>query len=382
MENSSSIQELENLWEIGEKYINIRRDIDIYLTLIIVVFGTFGNLSIIVIMCINKNFLKLTSTMFLVALAISDTLVLLFENLVIWIDFLIENDEQKIQTVTDCKIYYIYYASKTLSAWLIVNISIDRFLIVYFPQKTCKYLSKENTIIRISVLVLLSVLLNIHYLILLHAPKNFEYDCNEDGLINVWNAKVWPILNMFIYSAIPSILLFVLNALIVYKLTVTKLYLKQVHATEQQEVARSSWSQYVNMLSANKQLNITVFAICLSFVVLTLPSSIHTILNNEDIFNGDVYHEHFIRNVSTSYSDFVIKRNDVLKILLVSRILEHMMNFSHAINFFLYIVTSNVFRKQFIVLIFNFKNLFKKILYRAYDLLKFTKERLVYNYAK
>ena len=236
------------------------------MTLIIVLFGLFGNASIIIIMGFNKSFFKLTATIYLIALAISDTFVLIFENLIIWIDFLIVRSEKKIQTVTDCKIYYIYYVAKTISAWLIVNICIDRFLIVYFPQITRKYLTRKITLARIIFLTITSILINLHYIIFIKAPINFEYDCVSAGLGSYWNEKVWPIINTLLYSVIPSTLLLAFYVLIIYKLTKTKKMLKKVNNHHTTQI-----KQYLSIINANKQLNITVFAICLSFVFLTLP---------------------------------------------------------------------------------------------------------------
>jgi hypothetical protein len=365
MENKHNTENLTNLLYIGDNYIKIRRQMDLSLTIIIVLFGIIGNIFVILIMYLNKNLLKITTTIYLIALAISDIFVLVFEDLIIWIDFLIADDNHKIQTITDCKIYYIYYVSKTLSAWLIVSISFDRFISVYFPQKCKKYLTKEYSLVRITVLIFFSIFINIHYVLLIHAPKNFEYDCIENDHGGIWNEKVWPIINTFVYSAIPSLLLIIFNTLIIYKLTITKFNLNKVHFYDKDAVETSSRRggcvyHYLTILNANKQLNITVFAICISFLILTLPSNLYTIYNNGDILNGDVYHENFVINFTSDVLEFVETRNHVLKVLLIDRILEQMMNLYHAINFILYVITSTVFRKQFLVIICNFRKFFIK----------------------
>jgi hypothetical protein len=352
-------REILELIEIAENYIKIRRNFDLSVTLIIVLFGLFGNASIIGIMCFNKSFLKLTTTIYLIALAISDSFVLVFENLIIWIDFLIKSDGEKIQTITDCKIYYIYYVAKTVSAWLIVSICVDRFLIVYFPLMTTKYLTKKITIMRIIILTIISILINLHYVILIKAPINFEYDCVSVGLGSYWNEKIWPIINTLLYSVIPSLLLLGFYILIIYKLAKMKKKLEKVHNHQITEI-----KQYLKVINSHKQLNITVFTICLSFFILTLPSNIYTILNNQIILNGDNYHENFYHNKTVNNIEFLKTRNNIQKVLLIDRVLEQLMNVYHAINFILYILTSTVFRKEIANVFLSVKNLIQKCILR------------------
>ena len=85
-----------------------------------------------------------------------------------------------------------------------------------------------------------------------------------------------------------------------YKLAKIKQKLKKVH--NHQIIATK---QYFKVINVHKHLNITVFAICLSFCLLTFPSNIYTIFNNEIILNGDNYHENFYHNQTVSYIEFL-----------------------------------------------------------------------------
>ena len=77
MENSSNSNEILNLINSGNYYLNAKNEIDKYFGFNLFIFGLFGNIFIIYLMK-NVNFSKLTILIYLIGLAISDIFVLVF----------------------------------------------------------------------------------------------------------------------------------------------------------------------------------------------------------------------------------------------------------------------------------------------------------------
>jgi hypothetical protein len=344
--------QLAALIKQSDYFLQTRNQLDEILSIIIFIFGLCGNLLIIILMR-RKIISKLTISVYLTSLAISDTFVLIFDNLINWIDLL--SLEFSIKTLTDCKIYSIYYISKLISSWIIVSISIDRFLLVYFSTKTKKYLTKNHCILRVLLIIIVSIAVNLHLAILKRAPDNKDYHCISIDVYGTeyWNERVWPVIETLIYSLIPSILLTVLNVLIIIK----SRKVKSTFWTKKQVTNNNS--DYIT-----KKINITVFAICFTFICLTLPANIHNICNINELALVNEYEMAYSSSKTDTDIDplsYEKARVRLLEDLLIDRILDHMVNLYHAINFILYILTSDLFRQEFYLMFkIKFRDIFER----------------------
>lgn len=364
----------------GDFYLNCRHLLDLTLTFFIFIFGLIGNTLIIIIIYSNKKLFNLTISIYLITLAISDTCVLIFENLIIWIDVIIvrynhSNKEniKTIQLLTDCKIYYFYFLFQTISSWLIVNLSIDRFIFVNYPYKHKVYLTKNTCFMRIIVVIVCSILLHIHYVIYVHSPSDADYDCisltNEDSM---FSEPAWPVIYTFIYAVVPAIIMIILNILIICKVMKAKLKIRNgnpmrrnmnetsvnnIDHIKRTTVNNTNDNSIYKITATTKNLNLTVFAICVSFLIFKLPSNIHSIYYTG--ITTEAEEEYFQTNNNTSingYYEFLKQRKHVLRVLFIDRLLEQLMNLYHAINIVIYLLTSSTFRQQFIKMF----NIFKK----------------------
>lgn len=325
----------DSLIQINNDYLAVREHLDQTFSIIIVIFAIIGN-SLIIIIMLNKQLTKLPISIYLLSLAISDTCVLLFDNFIIWIDLMLYKlSKNTIQKLTECKIYYIHYTAAVVSAWLIVSISMDRCLSVIYPTnyRVKVFLSKKSVIIRVIILILLAILINLNYLIQIKSPDSARDECFASGSNQVWSRYIWPRLFTFIYSIIPSILLIVFNTLIINKAKNSRI-----------NVATNSFK---TISSSNKgHLNKTIFTLCMSYVLMTLPPNIFHIINADVIESSDFDSFNGTFNKQSDIDEF----NHKQKIVLIARILELFMNSYHAVNFFLYILTSKTFRDQFFLL--------------------------------
>ena len=321
--NTSNLSELtiKKLIETGNYYKNTRLNLEKTIGFILFILGLFGNLLIIFLMT-RKHLSKLTISVYLISLAISDTCVLFFDNFIIWFDLIVQNFS--FEELTKCKIFYPYDVAKLVSAWIITTISFDRFISVFYSMSTKKILTKKSCILRVLVITFVSFAINLYYLISIDSADSFQYDCESKEAL--WHQKIWPILFTFFYSIIPSILLILFNTLMIYKTVKSK--------------------KKIQIEVNNKKMNVTIVTICVSFVLLTLPANLVNIFTISLISDGDSFASEYIYDL-----EYQKKRSEILYYLLIRWITKFLMNLNHCLNFFLYILSSRMFRREILLIL-------------------------------
>lgn len=329
--NTSNASTILVLIQKGNYYRDTRNNLDLTLNFILLIFGLFGNICIVLLMK-NKNLSKLTVSAFLISLAISDSFVLIFDSFVVWLDLVIPSFT--LEEATDCKIYFPSAVCKLVSSWIVINISLDRFISVFYPAFAKRFITKKSCMIRVAALIVLSFLVNLYYLILISSPDDSTYDCQ--GEEPIWHQKVWPIMFTFLYSIIPSILLIILNVMIIKRATESKRNFKKVS------------NRPINNEDNKgpKKLNLAIIAICSSFILLTLPANILNIFTIHVISEGSGFADEKVEN-----QEYQEKRSKILYFLLVRWITDFMENINHSINFFLYVLSSQMFRHEFVLML-------------------------------
>ncbi|KAH3818406.1 hypothetical protein DPMN_120019 [Dreissena polymorpha] len=111
-----------------------------YVTPVIAVFGVVGN-SVSLMVFLSKNMRKLSASMYLIALAISDIMSLVLYVLPEWLKHgepLLSGYSWPplLQQNGVCKsVLYNQYIARFLSSWFIVFFTIERFIGVCFPLR-------------------------------------------------------------------------------------------------------------------------------------------------------------------------------------------------------------------------------------------------------
>ena len=112
---------------------------------VLLVIGLFGNFMSIVFMT-RQEFSKMPMRIIIIALAISDTIVIIMHphNKPYVRSFL--GADVRSYNVTSCKVFYWFFrTAKMTSSWLIVLISMERFVAVWFPLKA-KFINTRRNI--------------------------------------------------------------------------------------------------------------------------------------------------------------------------------------------------------------------------------------------
>ena len=133
-----------------------------YAAPILLLAGTLGNVFSILVLS-RKSLRASATSVFLMTLAVSDTMILNTGLLRQWIKYTFELD---IRNVSDsaCKFHWaITYFSFYLSPWLLANVAIERFVAVFLPVKHKSLYSWKRAVIAVSVTMVCLGLITSHF---------------------------------------------------------------------------------------------------------------------------------------------------------------------------------------------------------------------------
>jgi hypothetical protein len=209
-----------------------------------------------------------------------------------------------------------------LSAWIVVFLSLERFLGVKFPFYAGRLAWVRRPGVVIIVLMVCILLLNIN---VIWATSLIEVGGQPVCVVyseRNWMCRVMPITNMLLYSALPSLLIFALNTAIFVQ------FLRSVHTvrrarllTEQSSSSTSSSSCTARSNTAlssrtQRRLTVTLSVICVSWLLLSTPSCL-------------------MENIETLASN-----------LLMRSVAYLLLYVNHAIKFYIYCLTGQKFRRE------------------------------------
>jgi hypothetical protein len=323
--------------------------IELYTFPFIVIIGTICNILIFLVMTSKK--MRHQSTYFYMGvLAIADEMVLLNGCLNVWI--IIYFGESLLFTQLGCKIVgTIYYTASHFSVWIVVAMTIERFIAVAIPLQANRLCTVKRAKLVCFSLACIMLLINIHFLFT-HALINGEcvHHIEYDLIM-----KIWPWIDAVIYSYIPLTLLIIFNILIVHNLIKSKKNIKRLQNGQNGPIKNYSIRYFIystfnnksnnlsNQLellsnqplnqrqqqqqtssSANKRLTIMLLVVSITFFVTSVP----------------------IVTLQT------IERNyqQISNLVVLKGIFLALQYLNHSINFFLYAVTGKTFRKEFLAL--------------------------------
>ena len=186
----------------------------------LITLGFIGN-SLVFIVFNKSSMRQTTCSIYLRFLAVFDSLVLCVNLVRYWIIHVTDYDLRDYSAAV-CKIHTwaTYWVSYT-SAWLLVSVTVERCVSVWFPHKVKTFCTKRKTYIIIIAIILIMALINAHYLYGLgdkyDTEENVTYcDSIFDGHYD-FETFIWPWVDLSIYSLLPSTILSVCNTSIIFK---------------------------------------------------------------------------------------------------------------------------------------------------------------------
>ncbi|XP_052084882.1 probable G-protein coupled receptor 139 [Mytilus californianus] len=255
--NTFPREDTNNIYKIGRTFFA-------YFTPIIIIIGVVGNLLSLHVF-LSQNLRSLSASTYLAALSVSDLITIIFYVSVEWIrrglTYLFPATNVKILDVEGlCQFQlYISYASRFVSAWLVVSFTIERYVSICHP------LVRRNICTRRSTMKVISGVILVSCTTVLYKPALSGIYTGATGTLYCTSLPQYGLLSFScdsIYAVfitfVPFVVITILNMLIIRKL------MKQ----RKNEICR----QIVTEVSVIR-LEFTVIHLALSicFILLNIP---------------------------------------------------------------------------------------------------------------
>lgn len=265
----------------------------------VIVFGLIGNC--LSMLTWSRGCHRDTSTaVLLTALAVADTIVLTIPALERWIskifDFLIRHD-----SVFTCKTWaFLSYFGPTVSSWIIVIVTAERFVSIWFPVKVRLVCTRYKVKMAMLVMCVIIAALYCPFIYSAKLFKNFEGG-NENRDMNSTNVtyrvvcdiptnetfhddylQVWMWLDMCILFMVPFVLIVIGNSLILYKIFKSRtVFIKD--------------GRYISCRTrVANSFTIRAIALSITFLVCLLPVTSYEVIYTHTDFTIPVYAYDFI----------------------------------------------------------------------------------------
>ena len=267
---------------------------------IIIPIGLIGNIFSIVVLC-QKQFRNNIPSIFLVALAISDSVYLLTNSQTTeWLRYVSGVDVKRSSNVSCKLLTYIIYVAKAYGSWIIVTLNFERLLLVALPFKANSYMTlRRAKVVIVGILISILVIYSYELFITAIQKKELHTECALSDE-NTSLLKGLTIFNLLFDSLLPAFCILTSNGLLYYILRFKR----------------------KSRLLDNDTLGLaaTLIVISITYIGLTLPFSILLVLD------AHIFPKHYSR---VFYSGFYAM--DLL---------------NSAINFALYCLSGSVFRSE------------------------------------
>lgn len=308
------------------------RTIDICVSPIHLILGTFGN-TMIIFTYIRLRIKCSVFPIYFVSLAVSEGLVLYVLVLPRWIQATYQTDIYTLNNAL-CKLgIWFEFVFATLSTWILSLMSVHRASFAMRPHHTIIFCTSERTIAIIGVLLLVSVLLHSRELIwrevtagecLFTGNATDNFAPSSAGNITIMNFS-----SMYI---VPSILVIVSNGVLL------KTYLDKSGTASVSSCASSpSPAKHVHFTERFMSLRMTILVMSIAFFVLVSPYFVTGIVLFARGYNFRVFET----------PKYVRQKGDDTSVLLLLDVSRHLYYFHAVVNCYVYILVGERFRAEF-----------------------------------
>ena len=287
----------------------------------LIVFGTFGNVMIIVIH--KRTALTSSMSVFFLFLAASDLVAICVTCFKAWLQFIFSFNMTGLND-TVCKLVtFLIYVSGVLSAWTLVAMTAQRAVCVLFPHRANVLCTVGKSQAIVISMVFFIVAIHTHILYGVHIGMHDGHKrCVIRSDYEAFFQEIWTWVDVLIFSLLPWLCLAVSNSLLVWKLRLSlreaKLSLGSGQADRINDRRKKATS-----------ISITLIAVSTAFLVLTFPMSFYQIVS------------------------FMFWMNESIHALRSSRIAYYIRQISYplwyansCINFYIYCLTGSKFRRE------------------------------------
>ena len=329
----------------------------IYTFPILIIVGTLCNILTFLVM--RRKKLRNQSTGFYMAvLAIADELALLVGCLTQWL-FSYKNFNILSVSAYACKIFsVVLYTTFDFSVWMVVIMTIERFIAVTFPLKSMYFCTVKKAKIATLILTLILFAINSHFLFthsyISRRNESWSGCQSKNETFDYFLENLWPWIDASKYAFVPFLSILVFNALIVFNLVKAATSIKNLSSNHKLKINNnaltvntpnkhnsnpnnnnnnSNNSSQGNQ-NNNRKLTIMLLVVSITFCILSTPVVVLQVLERANPGS----------NSPIFYS--------------ICLLLQYV---NHSTNFFLYVISGKLFRAEFIELMCSMMICFKRV---------------------
>ena len=318
---------------------------------LIYILGFIGN-TLALITFSSRRMRQISSSIFLLVLSICDIVVLVTS---LWF-FLADAFGIQLQyySALACRFRTFFaYVFMDLSSWCIAGLAFDRYLRTRLPLGSKTLCTPRNVLIMILIFFLILCGINGHYFspgigqerggnrTTAHCLENRE----EYPRYFYFYKIIWPKIDMIIFCFLPACIMILCNVNIIYLLKQQRHNLEHKNNDEQMIInpslsiqrtydagsnKNSSFTRRTHRKALERQMSLMMGACVIAFLCTTMPVTIYLILLEQVIIKNP---------------DFA--RNNAF-FIFIFRMLRALMYSHFGSNFYLYCLTSRIFRAEFI----------------------------------
>ncbi len=274
-----------------------------YISPVLILLGTVGN-GLSAAVMLRPGLRQSVSALYLIVLALVDTLILCVGLLRCWLWQIFDLDIRAVSTAS-CKlhVFWIHFLVH-LEAWILVSLSVERFLAVFFPLASKLYVNRRTAVTELGILTAALAAVNMHFFWTydLQAYNDEMKSCMPGRGYARFISAIWSWVDCILASFLPWAIMLGTNCSLAVKLLQT---------------------DDNRMVS----LSIALPAVCLLFAITTAPSRLKL-----------VFWDH--RLMAT------VTMEDCARQMLINALLFLLMYTNNAVNFFLYCVGAPRFRQE------------------------------------
>ncbi|XP_074640291.1 thyrotropin-releasing hormone receptor-like [Tubulanus polymorphus] len=245
--------------------------IDLYIPPFVVISGLIGNVLSFAIMIRRLRGKRTSSTtVYMAALAVVDSIILIFPLSSYWMYF---NFLKNWLTDQVCRGFtFIMYAFINYSSWLVVGMTADRYVAVRWTFKVARYCTTKRAALAIALIGTIVIGLNIYPLFTMTvalSPKTNRTVCRRTGYSPVFD-KFMSIFDLAFHGLLPIIALTVLNALILSIYSRTKAEMKKITGPRTVSVKND-----IREKSEKNQLTKMLLLVSAAYIALNVPIRVY-----------------------------------------------------------------------------------------------------------
>lgn len=290
-------------------WLDISNKVDIFFTAINTPLGTLGNILSFGVY-LRQNSRAKSLSVYLSALAVTDTITLWWDPSIRWFEL----SYGILLPTKHCALrYWINYSACTNSAYLVVAITVERFIAVFYPFKSISLLTIKRA--RITAICLAVGCLLLYAPLIVSVTEN----CDPQQGFGEFYMNIFFIMAFVIFLMVPSVTLFVLSISIICMLRSNNLT----------KMAAGEVFQEIRSKEVRKVTRVVLCISC-SYLVLTLPYI--TYLNYSQI------------SIGLGWTSGILGDWDKF----IDRVLVNLLAVNYSINFWLYVMASNSFRQELV----------------------------------